>query len=83
MFPAWYRPPSFRKYGGKQIIARMAILHDVEVDEIVGPSRMRHICEARWAVMREMRNRGLSLGRIGQLLNRDHTTVMHGLRRAG
>lgn len=82
MFPAWYKPPSLRRYTGAQIIARIAALHDVDVEDITGPSRVRHVCEARWAVMRELRAAGKSTPRIGRLLNRDHSTVVHGLRRA-
>lgn len=83
MFPAWYRPPILRRYSGVQILAHTARLYDVNVEDIVGPSRLRRICEARWATMRAMEARGLSTTRIGQLLNRDHSTVVHGLRRAG
>lgn len=83
MMPAWYAPPAFRCVSGRQILERVALLHDVTIEDITGPSRVRHICIARWDAMRQMRDRKLSTPRIGQLLNRDHTTVLHGLRRAG
>jgi chromosomal replication initiation ATPase DnaA len=51
--------------------------------DIVGPSRKRPICLARWEAMRRMRAKRLSTSSIGRLLNRDHATVVHGLRRAG
>ena len=72
-----------RPLSGREIIAKVAAEHRMTVDDLVGPSRVRTICIPRWRAMRELRERGLSLSRIGQLLNRDHTTVMHGLRRAG
>lgn len=81
MFPAWYTPPSRHCVSGREILDRVARLHDVTVDDMTGPSRMRHICEARWAAMRELRASGKSTPRIGQLLHRDHSTVVHGLRK--
>ena len=83
MIPAWYIPPSLTRYTGRDIIARVAKLHDVEPEEITGPSRMRHLCEARREIMRQLRAKGWSTTRIGRLLNRDHSTVVDGLRRAG
>ena len=83
MIPSWYAPPPLRCVSGRQILERVARLHDVSIEDITGPSRLRHICMARWDAMRQMRDRKLTTTRIGELLNRDHTTVMHGLRRAG
>ncbi|MBL9070431.1 MAG: hypothetical protein JNM03_10620 [Sphingopyxis sp.] len=83
MFPRWYTPPALTRYTGREIIARVAKLHDIEPEDITGSSRARLHCEARWQVMRELRAKGLSNPRIGRLLNRDHSSVMHGLRRAG
>lgn len=83
MFPRWYTPPSLTRYTGREIIDRIAKLHDVEPVEVLGPSRLPELCEARRAIMRELRARGWSTPRIGRLLNRDHSTVVHGLRRAG
>jgi DNA-binding CsgD family transcriptional regulator len=44
--------------------------------------RNRPLVHARWAFMVAMHRRGASLPRIGRLLDRDHTTVMYGLRKA-
>lgn len=83
MFPRWYRPPSLQAVSGRQIIVRVAALHDIAPEDITGPSRLRRHCEARWQVMRELAARGISTPAIGRILNRDHATVIHGLRRAG
>lgn len=83
MIPAWYSPPALRCVSGRQILERVARLHEVSIEDITGPSRERHICQARWDAMRSMRDRKLSTIRIGELLNRDPSTVLHGLRRAG
>lgn len=83
MLPRWYVPPALARYTGRQIIARIAKLHDVDPEDIVGPSRTPELCEARFCIMRELRTKGWSTPRIGRLLNRDHSTVLHGLRRLG
>jgi chromosomal replication initiation ATPase DnaA len=48
----------------------------------MGPARFRFVTVARFAVYKAMRIRGWSFSQIGQLMNRDHTTVMHGVTRA-
>lgn len=82
MMPSWYTPPPFRVVSPRQILERIARLHDVSVSDILGRSRRPHHCAARWAVMSELRARRWSTSEIGALLRRDHATVMHGLRRA-
>jgi chromosomal replication initiation ATPase DnaA len=82
MLPRWHLPPSLQAVSGRQVIERVAALHDVTPEDITGPSRLRRHCEARWQVMRELASKGLSTPTIGRILNRDHSTVVHGLRRA-
>ena len=55
----------------------------VAVGDVVGPRRSRRFVQIRGAVMRELRAAGLSLPEIGTVLHRDHTTVLHHLRKAG
>lgn len=81
MLPRWYQPPSLTRYTGLDIIHRVAKLHDVTPDDITGPSKLPEHCQARFHVMRELRAKGWSTPRIGRLLNRDHTTIVYGLRR--
>ena len=83
MFPAWYTPPALTRLTAHEIIDRVATLHDVDTADITGPSRSPEHCEARRCVMRELKAKGWSTPRIGRLLNRDHSTVVYGLRRAG
>ena len=52
------------------------------VEEITGPCRARPLAYLRFAIMEQMRANGLSLGQIGRLLHRDHTTILYGLRQA-
>jgi len=64
-----------------QIIADAAILYGVSESDIVGPRRFKRIVEARWAVMASLDHMGWTTTRIGKRLNRDHTTILHGLGR--
>lgn len=46
---------------------------------LLGEWRWQPLVHARWAVMIAMRRRGVSFPRIGAKLNREHTTVQHGV----
>ena len=56
--------------------------HEVTLDEVLGPRRTRHIVAARHNVMVALRARGWSTTRIGQIMDRDHSTVVHALQKA-
>lgn len=76
MFPSWYRPHYSCDW--KETLHRVARAYKVTPDDILGPSRKRHITDARWVFIKALRAKGrLSFPRIGQIVNRDHTTVMH------
>lgn len=51
------------------------------VAQILGPQRSRTITEARWQAMLAAYEGGFSLPQIGRVFNRDHTTVLHAVRR--
>lgn len=51
-------------------------------DEILGRRRYRSLCAARHRVMVELWRRGMSTTEIGEVMDMDHTTIMHGLQRA-
>ena len=61
-----------------------ARLSDVPFEEVMGPGHKRAYCRARWAVMLvAYRQLNYSSPDIGQRLGgRDHSTVLHGLKRA-
>lgn len=50
--------------------------------DILGPVRMFPFCRARWAVWQVLRERGYSYPRIGAHFNRDHSTIIHGVKQA-
>ena len=65
-----------------EIIYRVAQKHGVGVGDIRGPSRKPNLVLARQEAAYEIRmKRGLSLPQIGVMLGRDHTTVLHGIKR--
>ena len=61
-------------------ITESAYWHGVEPSEIMSHSRRKPVCDARRAVMRQLRADGFTTTQIGRWLGRDHTTVVHGLR---
>jgi chromosomal replication initiation ATPase DnaA len=66
----------------RRIIEAAAAHFNVTVADVLGPSRLRRLVEARHVAMwllREMR--GFSLPRIAKYLHRgDHTTALHGIK---
>jgi len=66
----------------KLIIKTVADRHSVSVRSIVGRCRLKEISAIRQEAMWEVYIRTeLSLPQIGALFDRDHTTVLHGVRR--
>lgn len=70
-----------RKLSMKDILTRSAAVHSVEPREILGESRCKAIAHIRQEVMWLLKQEDRwSLPQIGQFLNRDHTSVLHGVR---
>ena len=63
-------------------VRMIAFNHCVSVKAIMSPNQERRVAHARFAAYVALRDRGLSLPQIGHFFKRDHTTVLHGLRRA-
>lgn len=78
MIPAW-----FAHIPRHEVLGTVAAHYRLTPDDIRGPCRRKHVVKARRAVMEVLRYRGLSLQAIGLIVNRHHTAVLHGLRRAG
>ena len=66
-----------------ETVAQIAREHGMTAADLIGPSRLRRVCIVGWRAMKALRDKGRSLSSIGRILNRDHTTILHGLRRAG
>ena len=54
----------------------------IPIADLRGPTRTRHICWTRYAIMEAMRRRGMSTPAIGRLFHRDHSTIVSALRQA-
>ena len=66
------------------LVALAAVRHGVSSEDILGPRRVRTLIVARCDAMGLMyQHTPASLPRIGLCLNRDHTTVLHALRKIG
>jgi len=67
-----------------EIVGAIAGAHEVSPADIMGPTQVRRVVRARWAVWRIMRDEyQMTLPQIGRAFGKDHTTVLHGLRRVG
>lgn len=65
------------------VIVRASKVTGYTIAELTGAARFAELCHIRWAIMLNMRRRGLSFPVIGRILGgRDHSTVMHGVKRA-
>jgi|SRR6185369_8751231 len=70
----------------QQIIADMARQHQLTYADIISKSRRHHIVKARTEAIWALKdwNPSLSLPQIGRMMGgRDHTTVLHALRKRG
>ena len=66
----------------REIIYNVATKHHLMIEDLTGHSRRSHIVKARHTAMYEIRKQcELSLGSIGDLFNKDHTTVLHAIRK--
>ncbi len=76
--PAFTKDPTFTE----RAIKAAANAIRIEPADLISPLRTPRLVRARWAVMMAMRNRGVSLPRIGRRFGRDHSTVIYGIQQA-
>lgn len=58
-------------------------VHDIEIERVLAPTRKREVVAARQEIMARLHlDLGMSLPTVGALLGRDHTTVMHAVKKA-
>lgn len=60
--------PILRKYG-------------VDWQTITGPRKFAHLLVPRYEVYKALYDKGYSSSRIGKICNRDHTSVLHALKK--
>lgn len=65
----------------REIAGLVAAGHGLTIEDLRGRSRVRQIVLSRQEAMALIRiNTSHSLPKIGRFFNRDHTTVLHGIR---
>lgn len=63
-----------------RILHAVAAYHNVDVPEILGRSRKRHVIQARFEVFYRLRvDLNFSYTKIAGLMKKDHSTVLHGV----
>lgn len=62
-------------------VARVCKHFGVTQAELTGPKRHAHLAQARHVLAWLLRERGFSFPAIGLCLQRDHTTIMHAVRK--
>lgn len=71
-----------RSVGGKmwEIAERVAVECNITIAELQSSNRCPRVSKPRQRLMSELHEAGFSLPRIGRFLDRDHTTVHHGIK---
>ena len=64
-----------------RIINEVCHEHGITRDELISPSRVLHLARIRQLAMWRCRQAGVSLPAIGRYFGRDHTTVLHAVRK--
>ena len=65
----------------RRLLADIGDAFGVTSMAILSPSRAALTVQARWVYMLALRDAGYGVAQIGAACNRDHSTVLHGLRR--
>jgi len=61
----------------RKIIAEVAAAYELTPEDLTGRRRFKYLMEPRWLAMRRIRKElGYSYPQIGQLFNRDHSSVI-------
>ena len=67
----------------RRIVAEVAAKNDIGFHTLLSSNRTHKVAHARQeAMLRLRRETDLSLPQIGRIFKRDHSTVIHGIRRA-
>lgn len=77
------KPAAIDKTSIREVINKAGQLYGVSSDDILGKSRAAELIKPRFAVYYLLNKRlGLSHVEIGKIMQRDHTSVMAGIKRA-
>ena len=64
------------------LAVEVARVYGLKVEDFKDRTRVREVAWPRQEFMLAAHRQGYSLGQIGRFLNRDHTTILHGIRAA-
>ena len=68
-------------YAPDYIISRVADYYNITPEEIMGKGKTRNVSDARqMAIFLTRKLTGLTLEKIGSIMNRDHSTVLHSIK---
>lgn len=65
----------------RSIVEQIAGRYSIGVRELMSSDRSRRLIRPRWHAYFALREAGFSYPAIGEIMNRDHSTVMHGIRK--
>lgn len=73
------------KEPARDIVAKVAALHGMTASEVISARRDRKTVEARFDAIKAVADArpDLSLPQIGRIFERDHTSILHALRKRG
>jgi chromosomal replication initiation ATPase DnaA len=79
---AWRQMEDCRQYFFADLIKATSAIYDIPVSTLVSHRRDREITKLRWRVYWIGRTElGLSYTQVATLFRRDHTTILHGIRK--
>jgi chromosomal replication initiation ATPase DnaA len=64
-----------------EAIQNAAARHGIDAQEVLGPKRYPELVAARWEAWANAHASGHTFAAIARATGRDHTSVMHGVRR--
>ncbi|WP_054312112.1 helix-turn-helix domain-containing protein [Mesorhizobium sp. 1M-11] len=69
----------------REIISRVGALHGYTLAEITGPRLEKRLVQARFDAIKAVADArpDMSLPQIGRIFNRDHTSILHALKKRG
>lgn len=73
---------ALRFWSKDEFLRQAASQNGCSVKEILSQRRESHIVRVRWACYLALINRGKSYPQAGLIMNRDHTTIIHGVKKA-
>lgn len=77
---SYYRPRK-KKYMAYRHVKRRSYDFGYAWSDMISNSRKRELVEIRFMVMKYLHDAGFSYTKIGRILQRDHATVIYGVRR--